>query len=139
MKKNSSKKKIIIIVTITISTFISGGLFLLYGPYSNFRNWLITTSMTTMNHQYLATTFYSQETINKVLMQNKIIEPNTKTDLSLINTNTITTTIYKDKYEKEILEHKNKDSTVYKHIICTIFFHIISPLNLLLLYQVHRV
>ena len=109
MKKNSSKKKIIIIVTITISTFISGGLFLLYGPYSNFRNWLITTSMTTMNHQYLATTFYSQETINKVLMQNKIIEPNTKTDLSLINTNTITTTIYKDKYEKEILEHKNKD------------------------------
>ena len=114
MKKNSSKKKIIIIVTITISTFISGGLFLLYGPYSNFRNWLITTSMTTMNHQYLATTFYSQETINKVLMQNKIIEPNTKTDLSLINTNTITTTIYKDKYEKEILEHKNKDK--YKMI-----------------------
>ena len=84
MKKNSSKKKIIIIVTITISLLISGGLFLLYGPYSNFRNWLITTSMTTMNHQYLATTFYSQETINKVLMQNKIIEPNAKTDLSLI-------------------------------------------------------
>lgn len=114
MKKNSSKKKIIIIVTITISLLISGGLFLLYGPYSNFRNWLITTSMTTMNHQYLATTFYSQETINKVLMQNKIIEPNAKTDLSLINTNTITTTIYKDKYEKEILEHKNKDK--YKMI-----------------------
>ena len=44
-------------------------LFLLYGPYANFRDWLITTAMGTMNHQYLATTFYSMDKIEKVLIR----------------------------------------------------------------------
>ena len=59
-------------------------LFLLYGPYPDFRNWLVTTAMSTMNHQYLATTFYSEERINKVLEQNTTIEPESNTDTSLI-------------------------------------------------------
>ena len=42
-------------------------LFLLYGPFNGFRDWLVTTAMSTMNHQYFATTFYSDEYINKVL------------------------------------------------------------------------
>ncbi len=41
-------------------------LFLLYGPFNGFRDWLVTTAMSTMNHQYFATTFYSDEYINKV-------------------------------------------------------------------------
>ena len=41
-------------------------LFLLYGPYNGFRDFLVTTAMSTMRHQYLATTFYSDEYINKV-------------------------------------------------------------------------
>ena len=36
-------------------TFIN----LLYGPYPKFREWLITTAMETMNHQYLCKIFYS--------------------------------------------------------------------------------
>lgn len=114
-KKRLTKLQKILITTISfISTLVISLLFLLYGPYSGFRNWLITTAMTTMNHQYLATIFYSDETINKVLEQNKIIEPSTNTDLSKINTNNISTTIYKNKYEKEILEHK--DNEQYKMI-----------------------
>lgn len=114
-KKRLTKLQKILITTISfISTLVISLLFLLYGPYSGFRNWLITTAMTTMNHQYLATIFYSDETINKVLKQNKIIEPSTNTDLSKINTNNISTTIYKNKYEKEILEHK--DNEQYKMI-----------------------
>ena len=27
-------------------------LFILYGPWNGFRDWLITTAMTSMNHQY---------------------------------------------------------------------------------------
>ena len=74
-KKPMSKKSKIIIAVVT-SLFVLGtgsGLFLLYGPWGNFRNWLITTAMTTMNHQYLATWFYSDETIQKVLDNNKVI------------------------------------------------------------------
>lgn len=113
--KSKNKLKTIIIIIVTIITLsITSGLFLLYGPYKGFRNWLITTAMTTMNHQYLATTFYKEETINKILTQNKIVEPASNTNLSEINTNIIPTTIYKDQYEKEILEHK--EGELYKMI-----------------------
>ena len=113
-KKVGKKKKVFIGVLSFFITLMLGGLFLLYGPFPNFRNWLVTTAMTTMNHQYLAKMFYSNETIEKILEENKIIEPNQDTDLSIIDTSDITTTIYKDKYEKEILEHKKSEK--YKMI-----------------------
>ena len=66
-KKISKASKIIIIVITSLFIIGTGsGLFLLYGPWGNFRNWLITTAMTTMNHQYLATWFYSNQTIQTV-------------------------------------------------------------------------
>lgn len=113
-KEISTTKKVLIFM---VSFFIAeclGGLFLLYGPLPKFRNWLVTTAMTTMNHQYLATFFYSDETIKKILEENKIIEPNGNTNLDIINTNTIQTTVYKNEYEKEILSH-DKDEP-YKMI-----------------------
>lgn len=113
-KKVGKKKKVFIGVLSFFITLMLGGLFLLYGPFPNFRNWLVTTAMTTMNHQYLAKMFYSKETIEKILEENKIIEPNQDTDLSIIDTSDITTKVYKDKYEKEILEHKKEEK--YKMI-----------------------
>lgn len=113
-KKVGKKKKVFIGVLSFFITLMLGGLFLLYGPFPNFRNWLVTTAMTTMNHQYLAKLFYSNETIEKILEENKIIEPNQDTDLSIIDTSDITTKVYKDKYEKEILEHKKDEK--YKMI-----------------------
>lgn len=113
-KKVGKKKKVFIGVLSFFITLMLGGLFLLYGPFPNFRNWLVTTAMTTMNHQYLAKMFYSNETIEKILEENKIIEPNQDTDLSIIDTSDITTKVYKDKYEKEILEHKKEEK--YKMI-----------------------
>lgn len=108
------KKKIFIFVVSFMVTGVVGGAFLLYGPLPNFRNWLVTTAMTTMNHHYLATMFYSDETIEKILAENKVIEPDKDTDLDIINTDKIQTTIYKDKYEKEILEHDEDEA--YKMI-----------------------
>lgn len=113
-KKLNKKKKILIGLSSFFITLIVGGLFLLYGPLPNFRNWLVTTAMTTMNHQYLAKMFYRDKTIEKILKENKIIEPTQDTDLSIIDTSAITTTVYKDKYEKEILEHKKSEK--YKMI-----------------------
>lgn len=108
--KLSLRKKIVIFFSSFLVTCILIMLFLLYGPYDGFRNWLVTTAMTTMNHQYLATMFYSDETINKILEANKIVEPDSNTDLDIINTNRLNTNVYKDKYEKEILEHKKGES-----------------------------
>ncbi len=85
------------------------GLFLLYGPYNGFREWYITTAMTTMTHQYLATWFYSDSAINEVLDKNKMIEIDAITDPSLVTTVASTKTYsYANEYEKAILE---KDSS----------------------------
>ena len=86
-------------------------LFLLYGPYSGFRDWLVTTAMSTMHHQYLATTFYSEEAINKILENNVVIEPEFNTDTNLIVAEPHE---YIDEYDKEILEHNEND--LYKII-----------------------
>ncbi|CDA30177.1 putative uncharacterized protein [Clostridium sp. CAG:492] len=81
------------------------GLFLLYGPYNGFRDWYITTAMTTMTHQYLATWFYSDQAINEVLDKNKMIEIDAITDPSLVTTVASTGTYtYANEYEKAILE-----------------------------------
>jgi len=113
-KKISGKKKALCLFGGFFVTLVVGMLFLLYGPMPKFRNWLVTTAMTTMNHQYLATWFYSDEEIQKILEANKVIEPSSGTDTSLINTDSIDSKVYKDEYEKEILEHD--EGELYKMI-----------------------
>lgn len=90
---------------------------LLYGPWHTFRNWLITTAMTTMNHQYLATWFYDDKTIEKVLSQNYVKETGEETDSSLVQFVDYTTSnqMFLNKYDKEILT-KDKDNDNYKLI-----------------------
>ena len=83
-KKNILKKIFILIFVVIIITVISG-LVLLYGPYNGFRDWLITTAMSTMEHQYLATFFYSEDIINECLNRNKVIEAQATTNTDLIN------------------------------------------------------
>ena len=114
VRKMGIGKKIGIFFLSFFITEIIGGVVLLYGPFPRFRNWLVTTAMTTMNHQYLATTFYSDARIQEILSQNKVIEPNGSTNLSKINTDKINTDVYANEYEREILEHK--DGEQYKMI-----------------------
>ena len=80
---------------------LSIGTFLIYGPYGWFRERWITTAMTTMSHQYLATMLFDDETIAEVLAKNKTIEPDEDTNPDLINVDR--------KYEKKILEIVKKD------------------------------
>src|SRR5690625_5170964 len=63
------KKVKIIIISIIIGIYALGCstfLFIIYGPIDNFRTWLITTAMSTMNHQYYCKWFYSNDIINAV-------------------------------------------------------------------------
>ncbi len=91
---------------------LSGSIFLLYGPWSGFRNLLITTAMTTKSHHYLATWFYSDEEIARVLAYNKVIESGEDTDTSLIDFEEDKE--YDSIYEKQILERD--EDALYKVI-----------------------
>ena len=121
-KKPKKKRKFLKIFFITlgiiITILISIVLFLLYGPWNGFRDWLITTAMNTFHHQYLATWFYSDETIQDCLNRNKIIQVTGYTDESLIqfiDYSTRKNITYKNNYERQILE-KDKDNNDYKII-----------------------
>ena len=103
------KRKCLIGFIICDALFLFSFIFLFYGPWSGFRDFWITTSMTTKSHQYLAKWFYSDETIMKVLEDNIIIPVDEVTDTSLIKLKKYSTSIYKNKYEKEILEHDPDD------------------------------
>ena len=59
---------------------------LLYGPVPKFREWLITTAMETMNHQYLCRIFYSDAYINNLLSNNFLVEPDQEMDTDLVET-----------------------------------------------------
>ena len=88
---------------------LSVGMFLIYGPYSWFRERWITTAMTTMSHQYLARMLFDEDTIYEVLANNKTIEPDEDTNPDLINITDKKVTKYKSKYEKQILEDVKED------------------------------
>ena len=119
-KKNTNKykwplgRKILAWICVLYIIGFSSFLFLFYGPFDSFRTFWITTAMTTMNHQYLATWLYSEKTIQKVLSENCIIETGEVTDPNMIKFRKHTMSIYKNQYEKEILVHD--EDAVYKVI-----------------------
>lgn len=117
-KKNLLKKIIIICAIIAVMGMSTVGI-LLYGPYSGFRDWLITTAMTTMTHQWIAYLFYDDETINAVMANNKVEEITEDTDTDAIvvslDENKTEEKKYENEYEKAILE-KDNENDKYKLI-----------------------
>ena len=114
-KKLSFWKKFFIVSIILIVLGISGFVFLFYGPIYSFKEFWITSAMTTMSHQYLATWIYSDEYIQKVLSNNEIFEVDEISNPDDIKFRKYTTTIYRNKYEKEILT-KDEGNDLYKLI-----------------------
>lgn len=112
--KMSLKRKIISFLCIFYIAFFCLFLFLFYGPIDSFKEFWITSAMTTMNHRYLATMLYSDEYIQKVLKNNSIIEVDEVSDPNQIKFRKYSSSIYKNKYEKDILD-RDKDE-LYKVI-----------------------
>lgn len=111
-KKQTGKKVLFVLIILAIIGTFTGG-FLLYGPWSGFREWLITTAMTTMTHQYFATWFYDDDTILDALNKNKVQETDEITDTDTIVINqTEKPKQYANEYEKQILA-KNLDKEKY--------------------------
>ena len=117
-KKKGNKIKIFFTVCFILATLgCFGGLFLLYSPYAGFRDWLITTAMSTMSHKYLATWFFDEETINDSLARNSIEDTGATTDTDLIEIVDYSdeNIVYENEYEEAILK-KSKENNDYKII-----------------------
>ncbi len=81
-----------------------------------FKEFWITTAMTTMTHKYFANTFYSKETIDSVMNQNYIVSITEDVNLDDIVINgTGEKTHYESVYEEEIYT-KDENNEVYKII-----------------------
>lgn len=65
-----------------------------YGPFENVRNTLVTTAMTTLSHQWIATAFLSDEKINEILKEQAV------------------TTLAQDKKNNNITVENKNDSTI---------------------------
>ncbi len=119
MKKNRRykwplKRKIVAILCVTYIVGFSSFLFLFYGPFTGFREFWITSAMTTKSHRYLATYLYSEKYIQEVLAKNSIIEVDEISNPNDISLRKYGTTIYRNEYEKEILQRDADD--LYKLI-----------------------
>lgn len=120
-KKNKKSKGIIKKILITIAILIVIGVstlgILLYGPYNGFRDWLITSAMTTMTHQWIAYLFYDEDTINAVMASNRVdeVQEDTDTNAIVVGVSEEPEKTYENEYEKAILE-KNNPRDTYKII-----------------------
>lgn len=112
--KNIKIKNFFSVMFLCASIGIFTVLVLLYGPWSRFRDWLITTAMTTMTHQYLATWFYDDDVINYVLDNNKVYEINQDTNLDLIeiadDEDFEVPTTFANEYEEQILKRESNNN-----------------------------
>ena len=102
------------IVLIILDIFACICLFILYGPFSYFRNLFITTAMETASHHYLAKTFYSETIINNVLKNNYMEEKEHSSNVEDITFDNSDTGNYESIYEEQILK-RDKDA-LYKII-----------------------
>ncbi|MBR3145829.1 MAG: phosphodiester glycosidase family protein [Bacilli bacterium] len=109
------KRKIVRAICLVYIFCFSSFLLLFYGPFDSFKEFWITSAMTTMSHKYLATSIYSEEYIQKVLEDNSIIEVDEITNPDEIQFRKYTTTIYRNQYEKAILQ-KDEGNDLYKVI-----------------------
>ena len=99
---------IIVIVCFILDVGAVSCLLLAYGPYSGFRDWLITTAMKTMNHKYLARMLYSEDMINQVLANNYLKEIDEDVNLDDIVIGNEETN-YSSIYDEQILK-RDKDA-----------------------------
>lgn len=114
LKQNTRNLIITAFMTLYVCCYFDV-LIVLYGPSTEFKNWLITTAMQTMNHQYFCRWFYSEEDINYVLSQNYVLESGESTNPDLINLENEEKVVYENEYEEAVLKKDNPDDA-YKII-----------------------
>ena len=113
--KKQRKVKITTIIFLVIDLIAFGCFFLFYGPYENFRNLIITTALDTKTHQYIAYTFWSEDTINKVIQRNAYIPIDETINLDDIKIDPSPKESYDNPYD-EIILTRDPGNEDYKYI-----------------------
>lgn len=103
------------IIFIVLDSLAIMGFIITYGPWDYLRNLYVNTAMNTMDHQYLAKIFYSDETINKIMNSNYFVSLDEEVNLDDIVIDTSEKTTFKDEYEKELLT-REEGNNLYKLI-----------------------
>ena len=99
---------------VVIDILAIAALFIIYGPFSFFRDFWITSAMTTMTHHYLAETFYTEETIKETLNKNYVEIISTNTDSNqIVFSDSKDTGVYESEYEEQILK-RDEGNDLYK-------------------------
>lgn len=88
---------------------------LFYGPYEEFRNIIVNTAMITKTHQYIAYTFYNEDTVQKIMDLNKFIPVSGNLDLDAIVIDTSEKKSYDNEYDEAILKRENGNND-YKYL-----------------------
>ena len=93
-KRNNKKIYKTTIVFIILDIIVIGCFIMMYGPWDKIRNMYVNTALKTMNHQYFANIFYSQETIDKINSSSYFVTINEDANIDdvIINTKEETNT-----------------------------------------------
>ncbi|MBR5528224.1 MAG: phosphodiester glycosidase family protein [Clostridia bacterium] len=88
-EKNTIIKKVILsfLISALILSFIGAAAFyvlIISGLFPSLQHTWICTAMTTLNHKYLATAFFSQEKIERVMAENFVDDTGYETDISQV-------------------------------------------------------
>lgn len=84
-KKRSYAKPFFISFFSMIVGIFAIGVFLMYGPVSYFRDMWVTTAMSTLHHQWLATDLFDQKTISAIMASNRTIDTLAETDATKVS------------------------------------------------------
>lgn len=118
-KKNKEKKQrkiyISTVVFVILDILAIGGFIITYGPWDYFRNLYVNTAMNTMEHQYLAKLFYSEDRVNQIMSGNYFVAIGEDVNLDDIVIDTSEKNTFKNEYEKELLT-REEGNNLYKLI-----------------------
>ncbi len=103
------------ILFLVIDLIAIGCFYLFYGPNEDFRNTIVNTAMITKTHQYIAYTFYDEDTVQGILDLNKFIPVSGKMDLDAIVIDTSEKKSYDNEYDEAILKRENGNDD-YKYL-----------------------
>jgi len=112
LARKAFRNTLTILLKIVIGLIIVGAMGIIivfHSPFTYLKELWVTTAMTTMNHQYLARWFVSEEEINRIMAKNNINDTTANTDESKINANS--------HYSKEIKMIELKGKTYKGHLL----------------------
>ena len=117
MVKRKKKKRILkrTILFVILDLFAFAGFFVFYGPWGYVRNLFVTTAMNTMEHQYFAKIFYSDDRIASIMSNNYFVSLTDEVNTDDIVIDTKEKKKYKNEYEKELLT-REPGNDLYKVI-----------------------